>query len=96
MRTLGIERPPFRPSIAVACPRCGAPAGAPCRPERTVAEVEKLCTMILRSARELRGEPKSMVFICGLAVAVAEELGQEETALSDPRDGCGAPRHAGD
>jgi hypothetical protein len=31
MRTLGIERPQFRPSITVPCPRCGVPAGERCR-----------------------------------------------------------------
>lgn len=31
MRTLGIERPPFQRSLAVACPRCGVPAGESCR-----------------------------------------------------------------
>ena len=31
MRTLGVKRPPYKPSLAIACPRCGAPAGESCR-----------------------------------------------------------------
>jgi len=59
--TLGIDRPPRRPSLAQECPRCGAPAGEPCRCPRGVpapAETESLTKSLNRREDEKRRHPR--------------------------------------